>query len=119
MKRKTITVFIVISVIFTCLMCLSYLTARYRAEKTFKPFLEKELYYYGTRFTPATIYYDRKHKFEKWCGPSWCISYDHQTLMTSGPLSIRYDLFGRIIDTNPLNLLEEILPNYLERIKKE
>jgi hypothetical protein len=38
--------------------------------------------------------------------------------MTSGALSIRYNIFGKVIDTNPGNLLNEIIPNKLKLKEK-
>ncbi|MGL1930611.1 MAG: hypothetical protein OCC45_02495 [Desulfotalea sp.] len=99
------------SIIFLLfIIALSYWNIRNKAEKTFKPFLETELYYYGTQFQPFTLYYEND-KIKKWYGPNWYVSYDHQTVMTSGALSIRYNLWGKVLDVNPGNLLNEILPN--------
>ena len=76
------------------------------------PFLEDELYYCGTSFHPV-CFLNVNNEIIKWWGPSWWISYDHKTLIMSGPLSFRINLLGKITATNPNNLLEEIIPNKL------
>lgn len=112
-KPVTISLVIIAAVVFV-----SYWNVRDKAGKTFHPFLESELYYYGTRFQPFTLYYEN-NKITKWYGPNWYVSYDFQTLMTSGPLSIRYNVFGKVIDTNPGNLLNEIIPKKLKEKEKQ
>ena len=82
-----------------------------------KPFLEEELYYYGTTFHPLTFHMEN-NEIKDWRGPSWWISYDHQTVMITGPISIRINLLGKITETNPNNLLSEIIPNKLKFRKK-
>ena len=97
-------------------MSISYWNVRNKAERIFGQ--DAELYYYRTQFLPCTFYYDENNKLVKWYGPNWNVSYDFKHLMTSGPLSIRYNLFGKILDTNPKNLLTEAMPNRLKLKKK-
>jgi hypothetical protein len=117
MKSKIIIRIVIFLAIVSVLTFLSYFNVRHKAEKIFHPFIESELYYYGTQFMPFTLYYENNN-FKKWCGSNWYVSYDFQTKMTSGALSIRYNIFGKVIDTNPGNLLNEIIPNKLKLKEK-
>lgn len=111
--RRIVILAIVLAIICSCLGFLSYRNARIEADEIMKPLLEKEFYHYGTSFHPV-MFYTENEEIDKWWGPGWWISYEHKTQMMTGPLSIRINLFGIITDTNPNNLREEIIPNYLK-----
>ena len=113
MIRKTIAAAIILVTICSTLMLYSYKNARNKADEIMEPFLENDLYYYGTSFLPLTVLKEN-HEIKEWWGPSWWISYDHQTHMISGPLSFRINLFGKVTGTNPNNLLKEIIPKQLK-----
>jgi len=100
-------------------MYLSYQKANRVALEIFKPYLESELYYYGTEFHPVMFQSGKENKIEKWWGPSWNVTYDAQTEMIIQQFSVRVNLFGKITETTPPNLIEEIIPKYFEpKLKK-
>ena len=111
-RRSTIAV-IIFTILCSSMALFSYRNARNKADEIIKPFLKDELYYYGTEFQPV-MFLRENNKIQEWWGPSWWISYDHQTHMLTGPISIRINLLGNITATNPNNLLEEIIPNRLK-----
>jgi len=115
--RKT-KIGIGIIVVCSLLMFLSYRNARNVAEEIFKPFLEEKLYYYGASFQPV-MFLKENNKIKKWWGPSWYISYDAKTDFIVQPFSVRINLLGKITATNPNNLMEEIIPKYLNSEKNK
>jgi hypothetical protein len=113
MKNRKTIIGISISLVCLILVLISYHNARNKADGIMGPFLKDGLYYYGTSFQPVTFIRDNDNKIKKWWGPSWYVSYDAKTEMIVQPFSIRVNLWGRIIATNPNNLIEEIIPKYL------
>jgi hypothetical protein len=119
MKYRKTKIVIVLSIVCSVLMFLSYRNARNIAHEIFKPFLEDDLYYYGTSFHPV-MFLEENNEIQEWWGPSWYVSYDAQTDIIVQPFSIRINLLGKIIATNPNNLMEEIIPKYLNtKLKKQ
>lgn len=114
MKYRKAIFGIFISLIFIFAMMLSYQKARNKADEIMGPFLKAGLYYYGTSFQPITFLRDHDKNIKKWWGPSWYVSYDAKNEMIVQPFSIRVNLWGKIIATNPNNLIEEIIPKYFK-----
>ena len=105
-------------IIFPVLLMASYYNAKVEADEIMKPFLQDDLYYYGTSFHPLSFDIENGNNKIFW-GPSWWVSYDHKKHMISGPLSFRINIFGKIIETNPENLLDEIIPAQLKQKNRE
>ncbi len=110
--KNRVKIIISILIITSGIFFVSYKHSRIQTDEILKPFLKNELYYLGTSFHPFDSKRDKQNK-KYFIGPTWNIFYDHQTQMLTGPLSFRTSMTGKIIDTIPRNLREEILPKQL------
>ena len=107
--RKLLVSAFILILIIGILMYLSHRKALKVANETMGPMLAG-WGYYATDFLP----FGRLGHL----GPSWWISYDAKEGMVVGPISIQVSLFGKVIATNPLDLMERLIPFVIQSRKR-
>jgi len=113
MIQRKITAAIVLVIVCSALMLLSYKIARNKADEYMWSFLEKGFYKTGTSFYPITVLRENS-EIKQWWGPSWYFSYDQQAQKLKNPIVLRINLLGYITGITTHSLGEAIFPDQPE-----
>jgi hypothetical protein len=105
MIHRKITAAIILVIVCSALMLFSYINARNKADEFMESYFENCLYYSGTTFYPISVL-EENHGIKQWYGPSWYISYDHQSQKLTEPILLGINLFGYITGITTHSLME-------------